>query len=85
MRAADRCRAKGRKGPFGVSGLIKNFAPLACRVGALAALMDDSQADSGYDAASRTLRWDCMKSGNSADLLRLLREHASTLRQLHVA
>ncbi len=43
--------------------------------------------DNGYDAASCVLRWNCWKSGGSstADLLRLLREHASTLRQLHMA
>jgi hypothetical protein len=41
--------------------------------------------DNGYDAASCVLRWNCYESGSStADLLRLLREHASTLRQLHV-
>jgi hypothetical protein len=41
--------------------------------------------NNGYDAASCALRWDCWKTGSStADLLRLLREHASTLRQLHV-
>ena len=33
----------------------------------------------------RTLRWDCKESNNSAELLRLLREHAGALRQLHVA
>jgi hypothetical protein len=41
--------------------------------------------DNGYDAASCALRWDCWMSGDMAVLLRLLREHASTLRQLHVA
>jgi hypothetical protein len=40
----------------------------------------------GYDAASCALRWDRWTNGSSmADFLRLLREHASTLRQLHVA
>jgi hypothetical protein len=41
----------------------------------------------GYDDASRTLRWDRFKSGtgSTAELLCLLREHAGTLRQLHVA
>ena len=43
--------------------------------------------NNGYDAASCVLRWDCYESGGSstADLLRLLREHASILRQLRVA
>jgi len=39
----------------------------------------------GYDDATRTLRWDIDKGGSTAELLRLLREHAGTLRQLHVA
>ena len=40
----------------------------------------------GHDAASCVLRWDWYEDGSStADLLRLLREHASTLRQLHMA
>ena len=39
----------------------------------------------GYDDATRTLRWDSRKGGTTAELLRLLREHAGTLRQLHVA
>jgi hypothetical protein len=39
----------------------------------------------GYDVASRTMRWDCWKGGNTVELPRLLREHAGTLRQLHVA
>ena len=44
-----------------------------------------SSMDNGYDAASCTLRWD-HESGSSTDgLLCLLREHASTLRQLRVA
>jgi hypothetical protein len=34
----------------------------------------------GYDDATRTLRW----GGSTAEPLRLLREHAGTLRQLHV-
>ncbi len=38
----------------------------------------------GYNAAFRTLRWDCLEGG-AAELLRLLREHAGTLRELHVA
>jgi hypothetical protein len=38
----------------------------------------------GYDAASRTLRWNCWAGGSTADLLRLLHEHASNLGQLHV-
>ncbi len=39
----------------------------------------------GFDDATRTLRWDCEKNNTSAELLHLLREHAGTLRQLHVA
>ena len=39
----------------------------------------------GYDNASHTLRWDCQTGGSTAELLRLLRLHAGTLRQLHVA
>jgi hypothetical protein len=38
----------------------------------------------GYDEASSTLRWDHKNGGSTADLLRLLHEHASNLRQLHV-
>jgi hypothetical protein len=38
-----------------------------------------------YDDAARTLRWDPFKGGTNAKLLRLLREHVGTLRQLHVA
>jgi hypothetical protein len=38
-----------------------------------------------YDDASRTLRWDRQKGGITVELLHLLREHAGTLRQLHVA
>jgi hypothetical protein len=38
----------------------------------------------GYDAASRALRWDFGRSGSSAEFLQALRQHASTLRQLHV-
>ncbi len=37
----------------------------------------------GYDDASRTLRWD--GPGSEEELLRLLRLHARTLEQLHVA
>jgi hypothetical protein len=37
--------------------------------------------DNGYDDESRTLRWTGWKA---AELLRLLHEHAGTLRQLHV-
>ncbi len=39
----------------------------------------------GYDDATHTLRWDRRKGGSSAELLRLLREHAGNLRELHVA
>ncbi len=40
----------------------------------------------GYDDdASCTLRWDSSKGGSEAELLRLLRLHAGTLKQLHVA
>jgi hypothetical protein len=36
--------------------------------------------------ASRNLRWDLQQWGSTApELLRLLREHRGTLRQLHVA
>ncbi len=38
-----------------------------------------------YDDAFRTLRWDRLNGRTSAELLRLLREHAGILRQLHVA
>ena len=38
-----------------------------------------------YDDATRTLRWDRLEGGTIAELLRLLREHAGALRQLHVA
>ncbi len=44
-----------------------------------------SNAMNRYDDASRTLRWDRLKGGTTAELLRLLREHAGTLRQLDVA
>ena len=43
-----------------------------------------STMNDGYDAASCALRWDCKRGGRAADLLRLLLEHASALRQLHV-
>ncbi len=39
----------------------------------------------GYDDAARSQSWDHYKGGSTAELLRLLREHAGTLRQLHVA
>ena len=39
----------------------------------------------GYDDSTHTLRWDQFKGGSTGELLRLLREHASTLKQLHVA
>jgi hypothetical protein len=42
-----------------------------------------SNAMDGYDDASRTLRWEM--GGPTSELLRLLREHAGTLKQLHVA
>jgi hypothetical protein len=38
----------------------------------------------GYDEAFRTLRWECRYGSNTKELLRLLREHAGTLRELHV-
>jgi hypothetical protein len=38
----------------------------------------------GYDAVSHSLSWDLEKSGSPADLMCLLRKHASTLRYLHV-
>ncbi len=38
-----------------------------------------------YDDATRTLRWDREKGGRTAELQRLLHEHAGTLMQLHVA
>ncbi len=42
--------------------------------------------DAGYNDASRTLRWDDLRGGISEDeLLRLLRQHAGALGQLHVA
>ena len=41
--------------------------------------------DNGHDPASCALRWDNWTNGDRAVFLRLLREHASTLRQLHVA
>ncbi len=41
--------------------------------------------DSSYDAASSTLRWSNEQGSSTAELLRLLRLHASTLRQLHVS
>ena len=44
-----------------------------------------STMNDGYDAASCALRWDCWTNGDMAVFLRLLHEHASTLRQLHVA
>ncbi len=37
-----------------------------------------------YDSASHTLRWKCTEDGRNPELLRLLRLHAGTLRQLHV-
>jgi hypothetical protein len=38
----------------------------------------------GYDEASRTLRWESRYGSDNEKLLRLLRKHARTLRQLHV-
>jgi hypothetical protein len=42
-------------------------------------------SDTDYDDATRTLRWDHRKNHSVAELLRLLRAHASSLRHLHVA
>ncbi len=38
-----------------------------------------------HDDASCMLRWDFHKDGNATEPLRLLREHASTLKELHLA
>jgi hypothetical protein len=44
-----------------------------------------SNTMNGYDDATRTLRWDRAKGGTQRRAAALLREHAGTLRQLHVA
>jgi hypothetical protein len=41
--------------------------------------------DTDNDDTTHTLRWNHRQSDNGAELLRLLRAHASTLRHLHVA
>ena len=42
-------------------------------------------SDADYNDATRTLRWGHRKNHSVAELLRLLRVHASSLRHLHVA
>ncbi len=66
-------------------GLLSFVVMTSCFLFFFDSAATQPKMNSDCDDATCTLRWDHRESDNGAELLRLLRAHASTLRLLHVA